>query len=122
MEDRNMVHLSRTDFEEHYCAANVKLKRAFDISILGSEMIDNLSIKTNMFDFEERALIGWLAITVREPANQDAYFKVQNFCFYDKVVYHFRPEYTNQNMIMILQSKDVTLKSKWIICQYWDIL
>ena len=36
-------------------------------------MIGNLNIKTKMFDFEEHVLIGWLANTVREPANQDAY-------------------------------------------------
>ena len=62
-------------------------------TILGSEMIDKLCIKTKMFDFEEHLLIGWLANTVREPANEDAYLKVQHFCFYAKVVYHFRPEY-----------------------------
>ena len=61
--------------------------------ILGSEMIGNLNIKTKMFDFEERVLTGWLAHTVTEPANQDAYLKVQHFCFYVKFVYHFRPEY-----------------------------
>ena len=54
-------------------------------------MIGNLNI-TKMFDFEERVLIGWLANTVREPAKQDAYLKVQHFWFYVKVVYHFRPE------------------------------
>ena len=47
-----------------------------------------------MFDFEERVLIGWLANTAREPANQDAYLKVQHFCFYVKVVHHFRPDYS----------------------------
>ena len=36
-------------------------------------MIGNLNMKTKMFDFEERVLIGWLPNTVREPANQDAY-------------------------------------------------
>ena len=64
-------------------------------SILGSEMIGNLNIKSKMFDFEERVLIGWLANTVREPANQDEYVKVQHFCFYVKVAYHFRPEYSS---------------------------
>ena len=58
-------------------------------------MIGNLNIKSKMFDFEERVLIGWLANTVREPANQDEYVKVQHFCFYVKVVYHFRPEYSS---------------------------
>ena len=62
--------------------------------ILGPEMIGNLNIKTKMFDFEECVLIGWLANIVREPANQDAYLKVQHFCFYVMVVYHFRPEYS----------------------------
>ena len=42
-------------------------------------MIDNLNIKTKMFDFEERALIGWVVNTVREPANQDAYLKIRHF-------------------------------------------
>ena len=46
-----------------------------------------------MFDFEERVLIGWLANTVRESGNEDPYFKVQQFCFYVKVVYHFGAEY-----------------------------
>ena len=50
-------------------------------TILGSEMIGNPNIKTKMFEFEERVLIGWLANTVREPANQDAYIRVQHFCF-----------------------------------------
>ena len=36
-------------------------------------MIGNLKIIAKMFDFEERVLISWLANTVREPANQDAY-------------------------------------------------
>ena len=57
-------------------------------------MIGNLHIKAKMFDFEERILNFWLANTVREPANQDTYFKVQHFCFYVKVAYHFRPEYS----------------------------
>ena len=46
-----------------------------------------------MLDFEKRVLIGWLPNTVREPVNQDVYLKIQHFCFYVKVVYHFRPEY-----------------------------
>ena len=49
------------------------------------------NIKRKMFDFEERVLFGWLSNTVREPATQDAYFKVQHFCFYLMVVYPFRP-------------------------------
>ena len=57
--------------------------------ILGSEMIGNFSIKTKRFDFEERVLIGWVANTVREPANQDAYLKVHHLCIDVKVVYHF---------------------------------
>ena len=65
-------------------------------------MIGNLNVKTKVFDFEERVLIGWLANTVRERERererqrererviQDAYLKVQHFCFYvNKVVYHF---------------------------------
>ena len=36
-------------------------------------MIGNLNIKTKIFDFEKRVLIGWLANTVREPANQDTH-------------------------------------------------
>ena len=47
-----------------------------------------------MVDFEARVLIGWPANTVREKANQEAYLKIQHFCFYVKVVYHFRPEYS----------------------------
>ena len=39
-------------------------------------MIGNLNIKTKMLAFEERVMIGWIANTVREPANQDAYLKV----------------------------------------------
>ena len=50
--------------------------------ILGSEMIGNLNIKTKMFDFEEGILIDWLTNTVREPANKDAYLKLQHICFY----------------------------------------
>ena len=56
-------------------------------------MIGNLNVKTKMFDLEEHVVIGWLANTVREPAHQDAYLKVQHFCFYANVVYHFRLEY-----------------------------
>ena len=44
-------------------------------------MIGNGNIKTKMLDFEECVLIGWLANTVREPANQNVYLKVQRFCF-----------------------------------------
>ena len=58
-------------------------------------MIGNLNIKTKKFDFEKHLLIGWVVNTVREPANQDAHFKVQNFCLYVMIVYHFRPEYYN---------------------------
>ena len=36
--------------------------------------------------FEARVLIGWLANTPGEPANQNAYLiKVKHFCFYVKV-------------------------------------
>ena len=56
-------------------------------------MIVHRNIKTKTFDFEECVLSGWLANTVREPANQNAYLKVQHFCFYVMVVYHFRAEY-----------------------------
>ena len=59
-------------------------------SILGSEVMGNLNIKRRTFDFEERVLIGWLANTVREPTSQDAYIKIQHFCFHVKGVYHFR--------------------------------
>ena len=60
-----------------------------------------------MFDFEERALIGWLVNTVREPANQDAYLKVQHLCIYVKVVYHFWPEYRNDySKISVFSSHD----------------
>ena len=52
-----------------------------------------------MFDFVARILIGWLANTVRGPANEDAYLKVQHFCFYVKVVYLLRPAY---NIYIIL--------------------
>ena len=48
--------------------------------ILGSEMIGNINMITKSFDFEERVLIGWVANTVREPANQDTYLKVQHLC------------------------------------------
>ena len=55
----------------------------YDSTILGLKMISNM--KTEMSDFKERVLIGWLANTVRVPANEDAYLKVQHFCFYVKV-------------------------------------
>ena len=58
-------------------------------------MIGNLNIITKKFDFEERVLIGWLANTGREPANQDAYLVVKHLCINVKVVYHFRPEYNS---------------------------
>ena len=58
-------------------------------------------IKTKMFDFEERVLIGWLENTVRKPANQNAYLKVQHFCFYAKAVYHFRQEYKRFYVVRI---------------------
>ena len=65
-------------------------------------MICNLNIKAKMFEFEVRVLIGWLANTVREPANQDANLKVPNFCFYTKVICHFRPEYSMLICIEVL--------------------
>ena len=34
-------------------------------TILGSEMIDNLNIKTKMLNFELRVLIGWLSQNIR---------------------------------------------------------
>ena len=88
-----------------------------------------------MFDFEERVLIGWLANTVREPANQAAYLKVQHFCFYVEVVYHFRPEYSiygalkmpghyNINSVQLCQKnnykriKAILLK---FMLKWWDI-
>ena len=67
-------------------------------------MIGNLNIVIKKFDFQERILIGWLANTVREPANQDAYLKVQHFCFYVKIVYHFRPEYRHFYKISAVRS------------------
>ena len=48
-----------------------------------------------------RVLIGWLANTVRERANQDAYLKVQHFCYYVKVAYHCRPEYMCTSLTFI---------------------
>ena len=64
--------------------------RIYDKSttLLGSEMIGNFNIKTKTFEFEERVLIGWLANTVRQPANQDAYLKVQQFCPLSGMVTH----------------------------------
>ena len=53
-------------------------------------MIGNLNMKTKMFDFEERVLIG-LTTEYCERASQSR--RVQHFCFYVKVVYHFRPQY-----------------------------
>ena len=44
-------------------------------------MIDNLNIKTKMFDFEERVLIGWLANIVIESAIQDRTPKFNIFVF-----------------------------------------
>ena len=66
------------------------------LAILGSEMIGNRNIITKRFGFEERVLIGWLANIGREPANQDAYLKVQHLCISVKVTYHFRPEYNSE--------------------------
>ena len=58
-------------------------------------MIGNLNINKKRFDSEERVLIGWVANTVREPANQYAYLKIQHLCIYiNKVVYNFQPEYS----------------------------
>ena len=62
----------------------------------------NQNIETTRI-YSGRVLIGWLAKTVREPASQDAYLKLQHLCFYVKGVYHFRPEYSalSQNSSMI---------------------
>ena len=70
-----------------------------------------------MFYFEERVLIGWLANTMREPANQDTYRKVQHFCFYVKVFCHFRPEYNYRYFHAHLELPhifDRTIVQKWI--------
>ena len=64
-----------------------------------------------MFDFEERVLMGWLANTAREPAHQDAYLKVQHFCSYGKVVYHFWPEYIHQRTWLQAKQKLMTFQS-----------
>ena len=42
---------------------------SFTTTILSLEKIENLNIETKMFDFEAYVLIGWLANTLREPAN-----------------------------------------------------
>ena len=91
--------------------------------ILWSEMIGNIDLQTKMFDFEERLLIGWLANTVREPAIQDAYLKVHHFCFYVKVVYHFRPEYNSITFVVInlwmsIRVNHVKLLLQWKYNQY----
>ena len=39
------------------------------------------NIKTKMFNFEARVLIGWLSQSFRSPANQNACFIVKHFCF-----------------------------------------
>ena len=41
--------------------------------------VGHLSIKTSMFDFEARVLIGWLANIMTEPANQDMCLKIKHF-------------------------------------------
>ena len=40
-----------------------------------------LNKKTKMLKFEARVLIGWLANTLREPANQNTKLKSQKFLF-----------------------------------------
>ena len=42
------------------------------LSILAVRKAGHLNIKTKMLDFEVRVLIGWLANTLRELANQNA--------------------------------------------------
>ena len=47
-------------------------------------MAGYLSVKTKMSDFEARVLIGWLANTLRQPANQNTCLKVKMFfCYVD---------------------------------------
>ena len=45
----------------------------------------NIRIKTKVFDFETRVLIGWLVQSFCKPGNQNACLKVKYFCFYVKV-------------------------------------
>ena len=53
-------------------------------------MIDNHNIKAKMLNFEVRVLTGWLSDSIRKPAIQNAFLKVNQFCFY---VNHLRTEY-----------------------------
>ena len=55
----------------------------------------HLSIKTKMFDLDECVLIGWLTNTLKEPANQNAFLKVKQFCFYARVVCLSYSEYNS---------------------------
>ena len=52
-------------------------------------------IKTKMFDFVARVLIGWRVQNICQPANHNSCFKVKHFYFCVMVGYLFRPEYNN---------------------------
>ena len=60
---------------EYTALFKISLEGSFyvEVIILGSEIIGNLNLEAKMFHFEECVLIGWLANTVKEPANQDVY-------------------------------------------------
>ena len=57
-------------------------------------MAGHLNVKAKMFDLDARIMIGWLANTLRELANQNARLKVKYFCFYANVACLSYGEYT----------------------------
>ena len=62
----------------------IHVSLVFVCSILAVKKAGQLNIKT-MFDFDARVLIGWLTNSLRELANQNACFKVNDFCFHVNV-------------------------------------
>ena len=54
--------------------------RTFTRHNKGRQASGHLNIKSKMFDFVARVLIGWLANTLIEPANQNVCLKVKHFC------------------------------------------
>ena len=87
----------------------------------------HLNIKTKMFVFEACVLIGWLANTLRESANQNACLKVKQFCSYAKVTclsydeYSLRAKMCSANYPKVLSFITFTSLKIGIIIKYQKI-
>ena len=65
----------------NFCYKSSIIGNIHACSILVVRKVGHLNIKTKMFDFEVRVLIGWLTQSI---GNQNACLKIKHFCLYVK--------------------------------------